>query len=57
MHIIIFKITLRSRLEEDADEVERKIEYKDPSFDDLLYSIEALKKESSSVFDCFLNYL
>lgn len=50
-------ISIRNRMENDADELDRKEEYIDVELSRLSMDIEALKKSSPKLFDCFLNYL
>jgi len=52
-----YMISIRNRMENDADELDRKEEYIDVELSRLSMDIEALKKSSPKLFDCFLNYL
>lgn len=52
-----YMICIRSKLENDADDLDRKEDYGDIQFSALCTDFEAFKKNSPESFDCFLNYL
>lgn len=52
-----YMISVRNRLENDADELDKKEEYNDSEISELRSELESLKIASPNLFDCFLNYL
>lgn len=51
------QISVQARLENDASDIERKLEFVDNNLAELRQEIEAFKKSSPEAFDCFMNYL
>ncbi len=52
-----FKISVQTRLENDAAEMERKVEFADSNLAELRQDLEKFKQSSPDSFDCFMNYL
>uniref|UniRef100_A0A915D0E6 Cdc23 domain-containing protein n=1 Tax=Ditylenchus dipsaci TaxID=166011 RepID=A0A915D0E6_9BILA len=52
-----YMISVQTRLEEEANDTERKTEFVDSNLADLRQKMESLKEKSPESFDCFLNYL
>jgi hypothetical protein len=52
-----YMISIRNRLENDADDLDKKDEYRDEELSNLLADLESLKGKSPNLFDCFLSFL